>query len=111
MLAVAIVILVSAPARPFAAEAPSDGIVIDVPVALASARVVFNLDHPAFEGDQPTGLDFLKVMTERFRQDGTRAEIVAIFHGAFGYVLLDDAAYDRSATGAAAIPTRTRSLR
>ena len=34
---------------------------------LAEARVVFNLDHPVFEGDEPTGLEFLKVMTERFR--------------------------------------------
>lgn len=33
-------------------------------------------------------------MTERFREDGTRAEIVAIFHGDAGYMLLD-AAYDR----------------
>jgi intracellular sulfur oxidation DsrE/DsrF family protein len=34
-------------------------------------------------------------MTARFGEDGTKADIVAIFHGAAGYMLLDDAAYDR----------------
>ena len=89
--AVILVLFAIAGVRPVAAE----GITIDVPVKLEEAKVVFNLDHPAFAGDQPVGFDFLHVMTERFRQDGTRAEIVAILHGAFGYALLDDAAYDR----------------
>jgi intracellular sulfur oxidation DsrE/DsrF family protein len=94
-LVLVLVVLVAATARPVAAEAPSDGIVIDIPVRLAEARVVLNLDHPAFEGDQPTGLQFLKVLTARFREDGTKTDLVAIFHGAAGYMLLDDAAYDR----------------
>lgn len=89
------VLLLAAMARPFAAEARSDGIVIDIPVKLAEARIVFNLDHPVFEGDEPTGLQFLKVMTARFGEDGTKADIVAIFHGDAGYMLLDDDAYDR----------------
>jgi len=65
-----------------------------VPVRLKEAKVVFNLDHLAFEGDEPTGLQFLRVMTRRFRIDGTKAQIAAIFHGDAGYMLLDDAAYD-----------------
>ncbi|MEJ0018851.1 MAG: DsrE family protein [Acetobacteraceae bacterium] len=68
---------------------------IDVPVVLKEARVVFNLDHLAFDGDEPIGLNFLHIMTERFRADGTAAKIVAVFHGPNGYMLLNDAAYDR----------------
>ncbi len=64
-------------------------------MTLESPKIVFNLDHLAFEGDQPTGIQFLKVMTEKFRTDGTKAEIIAIFHGAAGYMALDDDAYDR----------------
>lgn len=80
-------------AVPAAADSAPDGIVIDVPVKLETAKVVFNLDRPAFAGDEPVGLNFIRVMRERFAADGTEAEIVAIFHGAFGYVLLDDAKY------------------
>jgi intracellular sulfur oxidation DsrE/DsrF family protein len=94
-LVLAFVLLLAATAQPFAAEAPSGGITIDIPVKLTEAKVVLNLDHPAFEGDEPTGLQFLKVLTERFHADGTKAELVAIFHGAAGYMLLDDPAYDR----------------
>jgi intracellular sulfur oxidation DsrE/DsrF family protein len=79
--------------RPLAAEAPPE-ITIDVEVKLAEAKVVFNLDHLAFAGDEPVGLDFMRIMLDRFRDDGTRFEIVAIFHGAAGYMLLDDEKYD-----------------
>lgn len=85
----------------FAAPAPAagpparNGLIITVPVRLKQAKVVFNLDHLAFEGDEPTGLQYLRVMMRQFRTDGTKAEIVAIFHGDAGYMLLDDAAYDR----------------
>ena len=78
-----------------AALAEDAGLTIDIPVVLENPKVVFNLDHLAFEGDQPTGLQFLKVMTERFKEQGTDATIVAIFHGAAGYMALDDEAYNR----------------
>lgn len=90
LLAAAVIAL-----APLAASAEDSGLVIDIPVTLENPKIVFNLDHLAFEGDQPTGIQFLKVMTERFKDDGTSAEIVAIFHGAAGYMALDDAAYDR----------------
>lgn len=80
----------------FARPVQAQDIRIDVPVVLKEAKVVFNLDHRAFEGDEPTGLQFLRVMLPYFKRVGTRFNIVAIFHGAAGYMLLNDAAYDRA---------------
>ena len=68
---------------------------IDVPVTLKQARVVFDMNHFAFEGDQPTGLEFMRTLTEYFRVQGTQWRVVAIFHGAAGYMLLNDEAYGR----------------
>jgi intracellular sulfur oxidation DsrE/DsrF family protein len=75
----------------------SDGheIRIDVPVVLTEAKVVFNLDHLAFEGDEPTGLLYLRDMLAYFKTHGAKARIVAVFHGPAGYMLLNDSAYDR----------------
>lgn len=82
-----------AAARPvLAADAPE--IRIEVPVVLKEARIVFNLDHLVFEGDEPTGLQFLRIMVPHFKENGTKAEIVAVFHGNAGYMLLDDAKYN-----------------
>jgi len=83
--------------QPIAAHGATDeaALRIDVPVKLKEARVVFNLSHPAFEGDEPTGLAFLHVLTEHFHADGTKAQLVAVFHGDIGYMLLDDSAYNR----------------
>jgi intracellular sulfur oxidation DsrE/DsrF family protein len=76
-----------------AGPADANDVHVDVPVVLKDAKVVFNLDHPAFEGDEPTGLNFMRLMLARFRADHTSARIVAVFHGAIGYMLLDDDAY------------------
>jgi intracellular sulfur oxidation DsrE/DsrF family protein len=79
-------------------SADTNGIKIEIPVILNDAKVVFNLDHPAFEGDEPTGLNFMRLMIARFRADHTNWQIVAIFHGDIGYMVLDDEAYDRVRT-------------
>ena len=68
---------------------------IDVPVLLKEAKVVLNLDHQAFEGDEPKGLRLLGDMIASFKRNQTKAHIVAIFHGESGYMLLDDRAYER----------------
>ncbi len=86
---------VTAPLLAVSAAPDNAGLRIDVPVVLTEAKVVFNLDHAAFNGDEPIGLNFLRIMMERFQNDGTKAQIVAVFHGALGYVALDDAVYDR----------------
>lgn len=86
------VFLVSLPV----AAANAEGLKIDVPVALKDAKVAFNMDHSAFDGDEPTGFGFMRIMAERFREDGTDGHIVAIFHGEAGYMMLNDAAYNRA---------------
>lgn len=78
-----------------AASPESQELRIDVPVTLKEAKVVFNLDHAAFDGDAPVGLVFLNIMTDRFAAEGTKSRIVAIFHGDAGYMALDDATYNR----------------
>lgn len=73
-----------------------DGVEVDIPVTLTEAKIVFNLDHPAYTGAEPTGLFFLRQMLARFKQEHTKATLVAVFHGANAAMLLDDAAYDRA---------------
>lgn len=72
----------------------SPDIHIDVPVSLKQAKVVFNMDHAAFSGDTPVGLAHMVLMTNRFKQTGTQWNMVAIFHGDAGYMLLNDDAYN-----------------
>ncbi len=67
---------------------------VDTPVVLKEAKVVFNMDHAAFVGDVPVGLNFMRLMLGRFREMGTRATLVAVFHGEAGYLALNDEAYD-----------------
>jgi intracellular sulfur oxidation DsrE/DsrF family protein len=74
----------------------ADGIRIDIPVVLKTAKVVFNMDHAAFVGDTPTGLANMGMMVDRFKQAGTEWNIAAIFHGAAGYMLLNDEAYNEA---------------
>jgi intracellular sulfur oxidation DsrE/DsrF family protein len=78
-----------------ASRSAADELRIDVPVHLKSAKVVFNIDHLVFEGDQPTGLIFMRLLSRKIEADHTPSSIVAIFHGPAGYMLLDDATYDR----------------
>ena len=82
---------------PAFAQEPADrgGVTIDIPANIKEAKVVLNISRPAFEGDEPAALSYIRVMTSRFQQDGIKADIVAVFHGASGYMLLDDETYNR----------------
>ncbi|WP_083992071.1 DsrE family protein [Bradyrhizobium embrapense] len=71
------------------------GLKIDIPANIKEAKIVLNVSHPAFEGDEPAALSFLRVMTAHFQKDGVKAHIVAVFHGASGYMVLNDAVYGR----------------
>lgn len=72
----------------------SNEIRIDVPVALKHAEVVFNMDHAAFSGDTPVGLAHMSMMLNRFKQNHIQWNMVAVFHGDAGYMLLDDVTYN-----------------
>jgi intracellular sulfur oxidation DsrE/DsrF family protein len=67
---------------------------VDVPVLLKQAKVVFNMDHPAFNGDTPIGLAHMAMMSERFQKAAVDWKIIAVFHGAAGYMLLTDEKYN-----------------
>src|SRR6185295_4030605 len=75
---------------------PAAALRIDVPVVLKEAKVVFNMDHLVFEGTTPTGLAYTKRISESFARDRTTWQIISVFHGPGGYMLLNDAAYDRA---------------
>ncbi len=67
---------------------------IDIPVALERADVVFNMDHLAFVGDMPVGMNYMRLLSARFREMNTKGEIIAIFHGDAAYMTLNDSAYN-----------------
>ncbi len=75
--------------------APRDGLKIDVPVQLKPSKVAFNMDHPAFAGDQSIGLAYMRLMIKNYRNSHTPLEVIAVFHGALGYMLLNDEVYNK----------------
>jgi intracellular sulfur oxidation DsrE/DsrF family protein len=79
---------------PASEPAAADTLRIDIPVTLKEARVVFNLDHLAFEGDNPTGLNFMTAVLKDFALVKTNYKIVGVFHGAAGYMALNDERYN-----------------
>ncbi|MEO8666915.1 MAG: DsrE family protein [Bauldia sp.] len=91
-----------------AMSAEPSGLTIDVPVVLKEAKVVFNMDHFAFEGDEPFGFSYMKVMVERFGADKTDWRIVSIFHGLAGYMLLADAPYNKERKASAGNPYKAQ---
>ena len=79
-----------------AADAPSTQLKIDVPVSMKASKVVFNMDHPTFAGDQSIGLMHMKLMKMQYEAVKVPVEIVAVYHGMAGYILLNDAAYNKA---------------
>lgn len=86
-----------APSVPLRAAEPAakPELHIDVPVQLKPSKVVFNMDHLAFVGDQSIGLNYMKVMLQAYKAAETPVQIIAVFHGSAGYMLLNDQSYDR----------------
>lgn len=79
---------------PAIAFADSGALHIDIPVKLEKAKVVFNMDHPAFSGDMPIGLRYMNLLSDRFVEQKIDGKIVAVFHGEAGYMLLNDQTYN-----------------
>lgn len=67
---------------------------VDIPVLLEKADVVFNMDHLAFAGDMPVGMNYMRLLSARFKETNTRGNIIAIFHGDAAYMTLNDRAYN-----------------
>jgi len=79
-----------------AAETPAPaGLHIDVPVQLKASKVVFNMDHPTFAGDQSVGLMYMGLMLKNYHASETPIQITAVYHGMAGYMLLNDATYNK----------------
>ncbi len=85
------------PVRAFAGFLHWHTLHIQVPVVLKQAKVVFNMDHPAFipHTREPVGLSQMRMMVAKFNHDHTHWKIDAIFQGAAGYMVLNNKAYDR----------------
>ncbi len=67
---------------------------VDIPVILEYADVVFNMDHLAFAGDMPVGMNYMRLLSDRFREMNTKGQVIAIFHGDAAYMTLNDRAYN-----------------
>lgn len=78
-----------------AADPTPEPLKIDVPVMLKDAKIVFDMRHMSFAGDQPVGLNHMKLLVQRFKTDQTRWQIISVFHGQAGYMVLNDAAYNK----------------
>jgi intracellular sulfur oxidation DsrE/DsrF family protein len=68
---------------------------VEVPVVLKEAKVVFNMDHLDFEGTTPTALAWMKRNVASFMRDKTSWQVIAVSHGPGGFLMLNDASYDR----------------
>ena len=96
-IAAALLCLAFAQAAPVrAADAPADQLHIDVPVLLKASKVAFNMDHPTFAGDQSIGLTYMGLMLKNYQAAKAQIEIVAVYHGMAGYMLLNDEAYNKA---------------
>ena len=67
---------------------------VDIPVVLKNANVVFNMDRLAFAGDLPVGINYMHLLANRFKELGTKGQIIGIFHGDAAYMTLNDKAYN-----------------
>lgn len=69
-------------------------IVVDIPVVLENADVVFNMDHMAFAGDLPVGINYMHLLANRFLEMKTKGQIIGVFHGDAAYMTLNDKVYN-----------------
>jgi len=69
-------------------------IVVDIPVVLEKANVVFNMDHLAFAGDLPVGINYMHLLANRFKELKAKGQIIGVFHGGTAYITLNDEAYN-----------------
>jgi intracellular sulfur oxidation DsrE/DsrF family protein len=69
-------------------------IIVGIPVVLEKANVVFNMDHLAFAGDVPVGINYMLLLTNQFREMNTKGHIIGVFHSDAAHITLSDEAYN-----------------
>ena len=69
-------------------------IIVEIPVMLEKADVVFNMDHLVFSGDFPVGINYMHLLANRLKEMGIKGNIIGIFHGDAAYMTLNDNAYN-----------------
>lgn len=67
---------------------------VDIPVSLEKADVVFNMNHLVMRGDMSVGLMYMDTMAKRFKENGTKGQIIAVFYNEAGHFTLNDKAYN-----------------
>lgn len=67
---------------------------VEIPVVLEKANVVFNMDHLAFSGDFPVGINYMHLLVNRFKKMGIKGNIIGILHGDAAYMTLNDNVYN-----------------
>jgi len=77
-----------------AQDKPDRMIHVDILVVLKNANVIFNMDHLAFAGDLPVGINYMHLLANRFKELGTKGQIIGVFHGDAAYMTLNDKAYN-----------------
>jgi len=53
------------------------------------------MDHPTFAGEQSVGLMYMGLMLKNYHASETPIQITAVYHGMAGYMLLNDATYNK----------------
>lgn len=77
-------------------ESNADPIHITKPVVLKQGNTVYNMDHLAFAGDLPVGMLYMHLETMSLKNKmHAPGNIVGVFHGKAGYMLLNDKMYDK----------------
>jgi hypothetical protein len=66
---------------------------VDMSVVLQKANVVFNMDHLAFAGNLPMGINYMHLLANRFKEVDPKGQIIGVFHGDAAYMTLNDKAY------------------
>ena len=69
-------------------------LIIDIPVTIEHADVAYNAGRLTWDKDTPFQLEELRLLATAHAA-GAKGEMIAIFHGDSGYVLLNDEAYNK----------------
>ncbi len=79
-------------------DAPSvkteDTLEINIPVKIKKGNVVFNIGQVALLNNESIALGHVKLLSNDFKAQNVKGEIIALFHTGAGYMMLDDKKYN-----------------